>query len=593
MKNNRILSVFCISLLVMGLSTCKKTEDPTPEPEPERFVRITESNVSIGAGKSYTVTASFDSKETENQNFTWSILDPAIASITKIDNSKATITGIKAGSTTIKIKSDDGKLEASSSLQVIGFVVIDESTVAIDMGESYEITASFDSEATASQNFTWSIQDPSIASITKIDNSKATITGIKAGSTTIKIKSDDGKFEASSNLQVRSIFKLSRPVFIDFGGAFAAPAPYNVFSNCAAGSSLQNLKDDQGKDTDYTITVSSPGFNPFVIERYHPNNLGIPWQASNDVFFNDGINVASSGFVISNLNKSQKYSFYIYGAIADPGPTETEYRVAGKNEKTVFLDTKYNEDNLATVTGITPNDDGQIVITLKAGPNNTQWALYYGINAMIMTPDEYNLTFPLPVEENNFDLKRPVFIDFSGIDRPAEPWNILGGRFIGNILPNMKDDEGTNTEYAISVSHDADFGEFARGYEYGNAFGFPWQVQNDVFFNDGIHVETTGLIISYLKKSQNYTLYFYSHINDPDVEVEYQVTGKNEKTVLFNISFNHDKLVVVENITPDDKGQIIIKLRPGPNNMQWAKFYGVNALIITPEGFNLYGMLPL
>lgn len=47
---------------------------------------------------------------------------------------------------------------------------------------------------------------------------------------------------------------------------------------------------------------------------------------------------------------------------------------------------------------------------------------------------------------------------------------------------------------------------------------------------------------------------------------------------------NLGKLIVIENIEPEADATITIQLKPGPNNNHWNLFFGVNAMIILPEG---------
>ena len=268
------------------------------------------------------------------------------------------------------------------------YVRINKTAVYLQTGESITITASYDSEETANRSFAWRIFDTSIASVTQNENGSATVTGIVPGTTTIALESADGKLKYFSTLYVRNVYTLTAPILIDFGPVISAPH-FNVFEKSDASSKLTNLKDNIGNDTEYSIEVIT-GFG--WLDRNIPNNLGFPSQASNDMFFNDGGGTAqnpveSAGFILSNMKKTQKYTFYFYGSI-DDRETETEYRVTGGREETVYLINDNNRSNFAIVKGITPNEDAQISIMMRPGPRNTQWARFYGINVMIITPEE-------------------------------------------------------------------------------------------------------------------------------------------------------------------------------------------------------------
>jgi len=267
------------------------------------------------------------------------------------------------------------------------FVRINKTTVSIQTGENTLITASYDSDETASQEFAWSVLDTTIASIAKNDDGSATVTGIAPGTTTIEIESKDGKLRYFSTLNVLAVFQLTNPIFIDFGPVASDP-PFNVFDNNAEGGKIASLKDKAGNDTGYSITVTT-GFNWLDRRPWLPNDFGFPEEVSGDMFFNDGISVPSAGFIVGNLKKAQHYTFYIYGAINDVN-TETMYTVTGGNkEETVYLVNDYNTSRMAVVKDVAPNDNAQIIITMGFGPDNTQWAHFYGINAMIIGPEGY------------------------------------------------------------------------------------------------------------------------------------------------------------------------------------------------------------
>lgn len=181
-------------------------------------------------------------------------------------------------------------------------------------------------------------------------------------------------------------FPFERPIYIDFGWVHS-PAPFNNYDNPGAGKQ-NNLKDDTGAESGFAIEVTE-GFSG-VLDRGMPNDLGLPFTASQDMFFADGnLGVPVSRFMLSNLNRDRKYTFMFYGAINDSN-TETEYTVTGKNEEIAYLHTDFNPDRIAVVMNIIPREDATITITLRNGPNATHWAGFYCVNSMIIAPEGYS-----------------------------------------------------------------------------------------------------------------------------------------------------------------------------------------------------------
>ncbi|MDR1171788.1 MAG: Ig-like domain-containing protein [Bacteroidales bacterium] len=277
------------------------------------------------------------------------------------------------------------------------FVRISKATVSIQKGEDYTVKASFDSQETASQKFNWRILNTAVASIARVNDSTATITGIEAGSTTIAIESEDGKLKYFSILHVRNVYELTRPVYLDFGVADVSDPPFNVIQKIERGATVSDLLDDEGTNTEYSIS-NLTGFLSLAVSN--PNVFGIPWQAANDCFFNDGRlgdpPVSESGFVISNLKKAQSYDFYIYGSLDNDvhSIVETEFRIKGGNEGTVVVDNSRNTDRIYRVKNIFPDGDAQITIMMGMGPGNNFWSGFYGVNVIVITPEGYDMQIP-------------------------------------------------------------------------------------------------------------------------------------------------------------------------------------------------------
>jgi len=285
-------------------------------------------------------------------------------------------------------KSDDDMSEFPTKYARITQKII---TVKTEIENKVTIFPVFDSEETAKGKFIWSVDKPELVRLEPHTDNSLTLVGLVPGQTTLKIESEDGKLKYFSTLNVLKAFPFKNPIFIDFGDILSA-APFNNFK--VSDMKLDKLKDMEDAVSDYSIAIDGV-FGTF--DRNLPNTLGFPSEVSDDLFFNDGKDVASSRLVLS-LNKNLKYSFIFFSTINDIN-TQNEYRVKGKGEEVVtYLNTAYNTSNVAVVRDITPDDSERITITLCPGPDNTHWAKFYCINAMIILPENYELTFPLTFE---------------------------------------------------------------------------------------------------------------------------------------------------------------------------------------------------
>ena len=377
-------------------------------------------------------------------------------------------------------------------------------------------------------------------------------------------------------------FVLDHPLFVDFGPILSG-APYNNFKRWQDGS-ISALADEQGNNSAFILKAGIP-FHEGVIERQMPNLLGLPLTASQDAFFNDGL-VAPDGssLILSNLNTEQTYSFVLYGTINDRG-TQSEYRIIGKNEGSGLLDTDHNLSKTVRINDIEPDENGEITIIIKKGPDATQHWGYYGINAMIVLPGETTYEFP----ENDFELKNPLYVDF-GLWISGNPFNNLrdpwdAGSDLAAPVLNMIDDKGNNTRFAIAITDGwsavNDLGA------YGNTLGLPDDVAVDAFWGD-MWMPDGQLTLSNLNKSERYDLTFYGSRRDvgDNRETVYEVIGENTGSASLNASSNNSNVAIVKGISPDAEGNIRIKVKAGPNNNTPEKFYYLNTMIITPEDYN-------
>lgn len=369
-------------------------------------------------------------------------------------------------------------------------------------------------------------------------------------------------------------FELTAPIFIDFGEVDAG-MPFNFFRH-PNDSKLSGLRDKEGVNTDFAIEVSEPFSG--VLNRDLQNTLGFPQAVSRDMFFTDGIRITQSGFRVSNLNKNEKYTFVFYGAINDDR-TETQYTVSGKNQGTGILDNDNNLGKLVVIRDIIPMDDASINIRLTFGPNNEQFAKFFGINAMMILPEGMDV----PVPSNTFNLEKPVYIDFGGI-MAGSHYNHFDAL---DRLPRfeLKDAAGTNTNFAINITD----GFVNLNNNVGtltNTLGLPFTVVQDAFYGDKNNT-TAGFTVYNLNKDQDYQFIFYGSRRDANDnrETRYLVKGTTQGDAAINTSNNASKVAIVNTIRPAADGTVEIVISAGPNNNNPDKFYYINTMLITPLGY--------
>lgn len=373
-------------------------------------------------------------------------------------------------------------------------------------------------------------------------------------------------------------FMLEKPLYIDFGPDMTL-GNFNNFRN-PGDMKVNNLKDADGTNSGFAIEVTQ-AFQG-TLSRGLQNILGIPTSASQDMFFSDGKSFAESGLMLSNLNRSQKYTLVMYGSINDHG-TETEFTVTGKNQGVGYLDNDNNLGRWVVIENIEPADDATIGILLKAGPNNIHHSKFYGINALYLYPEGVEV----PKKVGDKVLEQPVYIDFG--QRSA------GAPFFHFPAPNndprfnLPDALGNDTGISMSVT--ARFNGENQSGASSNTLGLPGEVTSDAFWSDGAN-PTSGFTLYNLNPSMTYQFVFFGSrdgVGD-NRETKYVARGANEGSGAHNASGNKSEYTLVTGIRPAADGTIDIILSAGPNNNNGARYFYINMMIMAPDGFQLPGM---
>lgn len=268
--------------------------------------------------------------------------------------------------------SDDNDVDLSNRK----FVRINQSSFYLTVGEKLKVTSTVDEIAGDSYRLVWSVLDANVATAESLEDNSGMVTALAPGNTILKVETADKKLMYFADLTVT---KDPKRVYIDFG-PIESPAPFNNY-RFPTDPALESMVDEKGRTTPLSIVVEK-GFTG-VLERGLDNTLGFPRTASEDMFFSDGIAIPVSSFKMSGLTKGEKYKFTFYGHINDSN-TQTEFRVIGANEGVAYLVNDFNPDRVAIVRGIEAAEDGTVSIELQPGPDNTQWAKFFGVNAMMV-----------------------------------------------------------------------------------------------------------------------------------------------------------------------------------------------------------------
>lgn len=120
------------------------------------------------------------------------------------------------------------------------------------------------------------------------------------------------------------------------------------------------------------------------------------------------------------------------------------------------------------------------------------------------------------------------------------------------------------------------------------SINFPSTSTSDSFFGSvgahgGVVEATGGLLLTGLDRNTKYSFTFFASrtgITD-NRETQYKVTGQKADSVCLDPANNTSKVAVLNDIFPAANGTITIKVNPGPNNNNSAKYYFLGAIRIT------------
>ena len=384
------------------------------------------------------------------------------------------------------------------------------------------------------------------------------------------------------------------PIKVNFCalGKVTTNSEWNNFTNAGtpSGSSVQ-LNDIEGNATDVTIALKS-AFNGTNTEGVASTNtvLNMTSQESYSAFWAQALNTsgttnkASAGFVISGLKANYVYDFVVFGSRKNQTDNrETSYRFVGSNEEEGLLNCSSNAPEVAVVSGVSPDANGQIELIIAPGANNNNSVKYYYINAMQITPRVNTNT--------NIAHGTTLKVNFcaSNLATTTKGWNnFTNATNTSGTSLRLTDVEGKVT--TISIALESAFnGTNQEGVQTnGTIINMTDKESYTAFWaqalntNGSANKPSAGFVIGGLDDDYVYDFtIFGSRKNVTDNrETSYRFVGSNEKEGLLNCSGNASNVVTVTDVSPNSNGQITLTLSPGENNNNNVRYYYINAMQI-------------
>lgn len=198
--------------------------------------------------------------------------------------------------------------------------------------------------------------------------------------------------------------------------------------------------------------------------------------------------------------------------------------------------------------------------------------------------------------DNTIVPENRINLNLGGIISKSEKWNNITQSI--KVIANMKDEQGKETGI-VTLYNDRFNDTNAEGKIPTNTeMNMPDDVAKSCFWSyaKGKFLNfpqdySGGVLFTHLNKSLTYDFLIFGSRKAGDYrETIYTLVGGNEKSGALNTADNTDRVLKLEGMKPNDKGEIQLTVTPGENNTNAFKFYHINALQIIAKASEADGI---
>ena len=207
-----VTSAGVVSALDVGTSTITVTTNDggkkatcvvTVSPVSVTGISLNQTSLFMVEGETQTLMATITPSNATDKTVTWSSNNSSVATV----SSSGVVTAKAVGNATITVRTNDGgrtatcEVTVSSNVIEVTGVTLNRSTLTLDIGGTFTLTATVSPSNATDKSVTWSTEDASIAEV----SSTGVVTAKKAGSTTITVTTSSGSKKATCAVTVNPI----------------------------------------------------------------------------------------------------------------------------------------------------------------------------------------------------------------------------------------------------------------------------------------------------------------------------------------------------------------------------------------------------
>lgn len=567
-----ILSILFSSFLLSSFS-CKKDKD---SPTLEQFVTVDKQSIKLNQGGQAVLSASFGDDTTPKRTYTWTSADPAIAEVVGGENYTGVITAKAPGNTEIRISSPDGEIFALCKVTVTN-IQGDGITKILAIGNSFSEDA-----------LEYYLHD-----VAKAAGETVMIGNLYIGGASLELH-----LQNAQNNTAAYDFRE-----IDVDGKKTNKPNTSIATALAAEDwdyiSFQQVSSHSGQFPTFQTTL--PQLYNYVKEKATNKDvkyvLHQTWayaqNSTHDGFANYGNDQMTMYTAI--IDAYQQAKALINADLVIPVGT------AIQNGRTSLIEDNFNRDGYhldenvgrytAALTWFEAIFQKSAVGNLYKPDGVSDYFARIAQHAAHLAVQKPNEVTEMLEFQGVGNLRGPVFIGF-GMNGNADGWNGFMGENggVGAIVNNLKEQGGRATGINISITERFN----GRNGSGENNVAVPgWAIPNEVssgsFYGNskgewnGVLIKQSTLKMTNLNPDKKYDFCFFGVrccVGD-NRETSYTVKGANEKTTLLNTSSNKSESACVEEVQPNEAGELTIVVTEGPNNNNGSGFYYISALKMT------------
>ncbi len=160
-------------------------------------VTLNKTTLTIAVGNNETLTATISPATASNKNVTWTSSDATVATV----DASGKVTGVKNGTATITVTTEDGAKTATCAVTVITSVTgvtLNKTTLSLEPTGVETLTATVSPDNATNKNVTWTSSNTGIATV----DANGKVTAVAVGTATITVTTADGSKTASCTVTI-------------------------------------------------------------------------------------------------------------------------------------------------------------------------------------------------------------------------------------------------------------------------------------------------------------------------------------------------------------------------------------------------------